>query len=1044
MEEKYHHKEDFPVQFRFRRALCLLLMFFLMLSAMPATFAEDTADVAVQSAPLERSAATRNGMVRVRLLSIGSNPASLTVTAVGAMAVSGGQTMALANGEQISISHSSATGEIRLTRGGETVSMGREMALRRRQTDGGFRIAQARRPQNVYPGDLHLVSKLESGTYRLYVVANVYIESYLYGVVPYEMGSSSALEALKAQAVAARTYTLRAMNANASKVYDVVDTTADQVYNGSPAERDRAAEAVDATRGIVAMNDGKLTGTYYTASNGGQTESARNAWGSSGVNYLTVKDDPFDRMNPYSSTRKLTIYAAFSHASQNQTLTRLLQAKAPDATILRIEAVTPHTPKYAAPSRLYTKLDFDVTALVNGETRRLTLTFDIFSELESALNLSINTTKNELWSVKADGETFVLTVRRYGHGIGMSQRGAQQMANLGYTYDQILGFYYENCVRMQYTFTHTILPPVGDAPVTATEAPATISPAAPNQAMVTLVNVEDVLNVRLTSSDNGALLTTLPAGTAVTVLAKGDNWTLIRFGRIVGYVRTENLTFTGTPPTQSDENPTPITRWATVTGTNSLNLRASGSYDAAVQSTIPGGAVLCVFAVENGWASIQYGAKTGYCAAGYLTFSDTYPGKTSQTGRSAMVRTATALRATPSTAAVVLMNLPQGVQIAVQSSDGSWCRVTAGGIDGYVLASSLDFSAVGIELTPVPTTSGEQTAIVNSTASTLNLRQGAGTEYPVLAEIPKGTSIIVTAYGETWCAVRWGSLTGYVMTQYLRFDVPTATPTPGGTPTPSGTPTPGATPEPTASPEPSEAPTPVPAASEPPAKVEDDVSAGSYVAWVSADNAPLRQAMAADAAVLATIPRGTQVTVLAQDGGWCYAAVGQMTGYFTADALSCEQPDAPLGQKYVSTKSDSLAMRQSPNAGASIVQWLPRGALVTFISQENGWSYIRYGGKEGYCASQYLSDSAPGAVVISDTPILDVTLEKVTGWTASIRQAETLYQWCSADAPETAKVEADLVLTVLEKGEIWCRVRTEEGEEGYCLTSRLTLIAPEN
>ena len=372
MEEKYHHKEDFPVQFRYQRALCLLLMLFLILSAVPGTsglpaaLAEDTADVAVHSAPLERSTAARNGMVRVRLLSIGSNPASLTVTAVGAMAVSGGQTMALANGEQISISHSSATGEIRLTRGGETVSMGREMAFRRRQTDGGFRIAQARRPQNVYPGDLHLVSKLESGTYRLYVVANVYIESYLYGVVPYEMGSSSALEALKAQAVAARTYTVRAMNANASKVYDVVDTTADQVYNGSPAERDRAAEAVDATRGIVAMNDGKLTGTYYTASNGGQTESARNAWGSSGVNYLTVKDDPFDRMNPYSSTRKMTIYAAFSHASQNQTLTRLLQAKAPNATILRIEAVTPHTPKYAAPSRLYTKLDFDVTALVDG------------------------------------------------------------------------------------------------------------------------------------------------------------------------------------------------------------------------------------------------------------------------------------------------------------------------------------------------------------------------------------------------------------------------------------------------------------------------------------------------------------------------------------------------------------------------------------------------------------------------------------------------------------------------------------------------------
>ena len=111
--------------------------------------------------------------------------------------------------------------------------------------------------------------------------------------------------------------------------------------------------------------------------------------------------------------------------------------------------------------------------------------------------LSLDISGSEIFSVTEENGQFLLQSRRYGHGVGMSQRGAQQMANMGYTYDQILGFYYENCVRMQYTFTHTILPPVGDAPVTATEAPATISPAAPNQAMVTLVNVEDVLNVRI-------------------------------------------------------------------------------------------------------------------------------------------------------------------------------------------------------------------------------------------------------------------------------------------------------------------------------------------------------------------------------------------------------------------------------------------------------------------------------------------------------------------------------------------------------------------
>lgn len=537
---------------KFCRAWSLLLTILLLWGS---ANAEET--VSIVAAPLTQSNdAPRDGMVRVRLLSLSSNPSSLTVTAVGAMAVSGGKALTLSDGGRVTLSHSSATGEIRLTRGGETFAMGREAVFRRRQMDGGFRIAQARKPQNTYPGDLRLVSKLESGTYRLYVVAHVYLESYLYGVVPYEMGSSSALEALKAQAVAARTYTLRAMNTNRAKVYDVVDTTADQVYNGSPAARDRSAEAVDATRGIVVTNGGKLAGTYYTASNGGQTESARNAWGSSGVDYLTVKEDPFDRMNPYSSTRKLTIYADFNHASQHQALKRILQAKAPDATILRIEAVTPHTPKYAAPSRLYTKLDFEVTLVEKGETRRKTLTFDIFSELESALSLSINSTKNELWSVAQNGETFLLTVGRFGHGIGMSQRGAQQMANMGYTYDQILGFYYEACVRTQYTFTHTILAPTGGETVTVPESPAPISPTpAPTNPPTETADeaTADALDtfeawvaqegtpLRLEASGSADIIETLTRGTRVTVLNQHGDWCFVMSGDLAGYLHAEQL-----------------------------------------------------------------------------------------------------------------------------------------------------------------------------------------------------------------------------------------------------------------------------------------------------------------------------------------------------------------------------------------------------------------------------------------------------------------------------------------------------------------------
>lgn len=1038
---------------KFRRALSLLLcavMAILVATSAPSAVtasltavAEEAVNVMVRSAPLERASEVRSGMVRVRLLSLGQ-PSSLTVTAAGNIAVSGAASLSLTDGESAQVAFSAATGALTLTHQGQTYAMGQELLFRRRQTSGvsGVKIAQARRPGNVYPGDLQLLTQYENGSYTLYVVMHVYLEYYLYGVVPYEMGSSSALEALKAQAVAARTYTLRAMNSNAAKRYDLVDTTADQVYNGSPSTHDRAAQAVDETKGIVLLNDGRLTGTYYTASNGGQTESARNAWGSSGVDYLTVKDDPFDRLNPYSSTRKLTIYADFAHASQNQTLKNLLQSRAgtlwsgAEVTILRIDAVTPHTPKYASPSRLYTKMDFDLTALVDGQTQTATLTFDIFGELESSLGLSINSTKNELWSVtQADGQ-YLLTVGRYGHGIGMSQRGAQQMANTGYTYDQILGFYYENCVRMQYTFTHTILSPVGEETVTATEAPATISPAAQDQAMVTLVNMEDVLSVRLRAAEDGALLTTLPAGTSVTVLAKGENWTLIRAGRIVGYVRTEHLTFSGTPPTQSSEAPTPVTSWAVVTGSNSLNLRSAASYDAPVQSTIPGGAVLCAFGTENGWVSVQYGTKTGYCAAEYLTMYSTYPGQTSQTGRSAMVKAEAALRATASTGAVTLMTLPKGVQVTVESSDGTWSRVEAGGVVGYVLTAQLDFQSVGVTITPQPTPIGAQEALVNSTASTLNLRSGPGTDYDVLAEIPKGTRIVVTAQEGQWCAVRWGGLSGYVMTKYLSFDLPTTEPVV----TPQPTATPVVTPEPTA--------TTTPAPTEAPEALEDSMSTGAYTAWVTAQNAPMRQTAGTEAAIVAYVTWGTSVTVLGQESGWCLIRIGQQTGYVLAEQLACEQPNAPLGQKYVSTQSDSLAMREQPDSSAAIVKWLPRGALVTVLAEQGTWSYVSYGGQEGYCAAQYLSDNAPGPVVLAaDTPILDVTLADAPGWTAVVKendaQEEVLRQWCSLNAPEASAVKSGETVEVLQKGNIWCKVRYE-GKEGYCLTEHLTRKAPES
>lgn len=109
---------------------------------------------------------------------------------------------------------------------------------------------------------------MENGT--LVPILSLSVEDYLLGVVPYEMSDSFPLEALKAQAVCARTYALSHLNA--SRAYDVVDTTNDQVFKGVDSSTKNAARAVQETAGIVGMYNGKLAECFYSASNGGQTE----------------------------------------------------------------------------------------------------------------------------------------------------------------------------------------------------------------------------------------------------------------------------------------------------------------------------------------------------------------------------------------------------------------------------------------------------------------------------------------------------------------------------------------------------------------------------------------------------------------------------------------------------------------------------------------------------------------------------------------------------------------------------------------------------
>ncbi len=124
-----------------------------------------------------------------------------------------------------------------------------------------------------YRGNL-IVKKIDDD---LTLINDVGLEDYLLGVVPCEMPSSWNLEALKAQAITARSYAIANLGKRSAMGFDLKDTPEDQVYGGASSEKERSSKAVLDTKGHVLVYQGRIINAYYCASAGGRTKLASEA-----------------------------------------------------------------------------------------------------------------------------------------------------------------------------------------------------------------------------------------------------------------------------------------------------------------------------------------------------------------------------------------------------------------------------------------------------------------------------------------------------------------------------------------------------------------------------------------------------------------------------------------------------------------------------------------------------------------------------------------------------------------------------------------------
>lgn len=1054
------------VRERLRAAVALCAIAVMLAGSAPYAAATSVDDVQVASAPLSTKASAMNGMVRVYLSSLGS-PSRLDLTVVGNYSISTTGEF-ISSGSSLTVGFSSSTGAITLTHNGIKTNMGTSFSLRRHSASGtnGIKISQARESNNPYPGDLTFKAVSSGSGYTLYTIANIYIENYLYGVLPYEMGNSTNIEALKAQAVAARTYTVRMMQNRASGLYDVKDTTSDQVYRGTPSGNANCVAAVDATKGIVLMYGSSYITTYYSASNGGQTEIDRSG---TAYAYMKVKDDPFDYANPSSTVKKKTVYADLTSSMNPSGLISLLKTKAvtklqsmgysatqSNTTLQTLKNVTAHTPKYASPSRLYTKMDFTLTAATKNSagssaTATVTVTCDIFDELESLLSMGIQSLDNELWSVSRSGSNFVLEARRYGHGMGMSQRGAMYMAKLGYTYDQILGFYYEGCKRVQHSFTNTILSADSSEEQVTVEQPADLEEEDTSacKGTVKLVSAGSSLAIRSAKSTTASLIGTAANGAIVDVLSNDGTWCFIRFGDLKGYVPANALSISGTPA-GTEETPTSIIGFATVTASDFVNLREEGSMSARVVSTAPSGAVLTVFSQSGSWAKVQYNATVAYANTGFISnVTSTYPSETVSSGSAtATVSTSDGtgsinLRASASTGAQVLAQIPSGTQVTVSSDDGSWCVVSYQGMTGYVMSVYISYTGDSLEpgadgaqdgtggeedggqtdgdggTQDGPQTPAVRTAIVTTEYGSLNMRAQASAGSQILTTIPRGALVEVTQEGSTWCGVRYNGISGYSMTCYLTF-------TDGGNTTPS-------------------------------------VPEGGATAVVTTQSGSLnlREQARSGSAILTRIPQYATIAVHERGAEWCHVTYNGVTGYVmtvfltfqdepmpdlpddstdegeSGDDTDANDPNEPIVTPepggddalyaVVTTVSGSLNLRRDALPGSAVLTRIPKGTTIRIDEKLSAWSRTTYGGQTGYVMNTYLTFHQGQPEISGGTTAVVTT----ASGSLNLRTEPSLSGGVIARIPQYATVN------VQQRGDTWCYVVYND-TIGYVMTSYLT------
>ncbi|CEQ12222.1 mannosyl-glycoprotein endo-beta-N-acetylglucosamidase [[Clostridium] sordellii] len=461
-------------------------------------------------------------------------------------------------------------------------------------------------------------------------------------------------------------------------------------------------------------------------------------------------------------------------------------------------------------------------------------------------------------------------------------------------------------------------------------------PNAPVQPQVsvgkTKVVVATSLNVRSGPSTGNSVIGSLKNNEKVEIISESNGWSKIKYNGKEGYVSSRYLKDVnegGNSKPNETPKPSPNVETKTkVVAATSLNVRSGPSTGHGIIGSLKNNEKVEVISESNGWSKIKYNGKEGYVSSTYLKDSNeggtSKPDEKPNVGTKTKVVVATSLnvRSGPSTGHGIIGSLKNNEKVEVISESNGWSKIKYNGKEGYVSSTYLKDSNEGGTSKPDEKPNvGTKIKVVAATS--LNVRSGPSTGYGIIGSLKNNEKVEVISESNGWSKIKYNGKEGYVSSTYLKDS------NEGGT-----------------------------------SKPDEKPNVVTKIKVVAATSLNVRSGPSTGHGIIGSLKNNEKVEVISESNGWSKIKYNEKEGYVSSTYLKdSNEGGAVTPPEQTKTKvvtATSLNVRSGPSTGHGIIGSLKNNEKVEVISESNGWSKIKYNGKEGYVSSTYLTDYQGG------------------------------------------------------------------------------------